>query len=62
MNENLRFFQYKHLPKHLQEVSKPFCELAGHLLTTLPNNREREEALDRLIEAKDAAVRSSLDG
>lgn len=24
----MRYFQYEHLPPHLQEASKPFCELA----------------------------------
>ena len=24
----LKFFEYEHLPPHLQDVSQPFCELA----------------------------------
>jgi hypothetical protein len=44
-----------------QAVSKPFCELARHLVETLPRNAERTVALRKLLEGKDAAVRASLD-
>lgn len=56
----LQFFQYAHLPAHLQQVSAPFCELANHIATTLPRNPERTVALRKLLEAKDAAVRAWL--
>lgn len=55
----LQFFQYSHLPAHLQAVSKPFCELASDILD-LPRNPERTVALRKLLEAKDAAVRAAL--
>lgn len=54
-----QFFQYAHLPAHLQEVSKPFAELAG-VVASLPRNPERTVALRKLLEAKDAAVRAKL--
>ena len=54
-----QFFAYEHLPQHLQEVSKPFGELAAFVLT-LPRNPERTVALRKLLEAKDAAVRAKL--
>ena len=54
-----QFFAYDHLPSHLQEVSKPFGDLAAALLT-LPRNPERTVALRKLLEAKDAAVRAKL--
>ena len=54
-----RFFDYRHLPPHLQEVSKRFAELAEYL-AQLPPTRQRVRALDKLLEAKDAAVRSVL--
>jgi hypothetical protein len=54
------YFSYKHLPEHLQVISKPFHDLAVVLIDTLPDNREKEKALDKLLEAKDAAVRSNL--
>lgn len=56
----MQFFAYEHLPPHLQVVSKPFCELAGRLRSTLLRNPERTVALRKLLEAKDAAVRAKL--
>lgn len=55
-----QFFAYAHLPAHLQEVSKPFGELAEQVLKNLPRNPERTVALRKLLEAKDAAVRALL--
>lgn len=55
----LQFFVYEHLPTHLQEVSKPFSELASEVMK-LPRNPERTVALRKLLEAKDAAVRAKL--
>lgn len=55
-----QFFAWEHLPPFLQEVSKPFGELADHILETLPRNPERTVALRKLLEAKDAAVRARL--
>jgi hypothetical protein len=55
----LKFFEYKHLPPHLQAVSVHFYELA-HKLMDLPRNAERTVALRKLLEAKDAAVRTLL--
>ena len=55
-----QFFQYAHLPEHLQEASKPFCELADRIVNKYPMNPERTIALRKLLEAKDAAVRSLL--
>lgn len=54
----LQFFLYKHLPKHLQVASKPFYDLAGHIVQTMPRNPERTVALRKLLEAKDCAVRA----
>lgn len=56
----LRFFHYSHLPKALQAASRPFCELAAHIVTTVPCNAERTVALRKLLEAKDAAVRAKV--
>lgn len=60
MNRLLQFFEYNHLPEHLQAVSKPFGELAKHLDATLPSNAETTVALRKLLEAKDCAVRALL--
>ncbi len=55
-----QFFTYAHLPPHLQEVSKPFGDLAEWIVATLPPNPERIVALRKLLECKDAAVRARL--
>jgi hypothetical protein len=56
----MQFFAYAHLPAHLQDVSKPFGEMAERIEATLPRNPERTVALRKLLEAKDAAVRALL--
>jgi hypothetical protein len=56
----LRYFHYSHLPPILQGASRPFCELARHIVDTLPRNAERSVALRKLLEAKDAAVRANV--
>lgn len=55
-----QFFAYEHLPAHLQEVSRPFCEMSKTMVRDLPRNPERTVALRKLLEAKDAAVRALL--
>jgi hypothetical protein len=54
----LQFFEYSHLPEHLQNVSRPFSMLAYQMVNELPDNAERAEALRKLLEAKDCAVRA----
>ena len=56
----MQWFEYKHLPERLQEFSKPFCDLAGQIVETLPRCAERTVALRKLLEGKDAAVRASM--
>ena len=56
----LRFFNYNHLPDVLKARSKPFCDLARHIIDTTPRNAERTVALRKLLEAKDAGVRAAL--
>lgn len=56
----MQFFAYAHLPPHLQEVSRPFGEMAEKVVATLPRNPERTVALRKLLESKDAAVRALL--
>lgn len=60
MDEILQFFEYAHLPPHLQEVSQPFQEMATRMILRLPDNDERATMLRKLLEAKDCAVRSLL--
>lgn len=56
----LQFFQFDHLPERLQEASKPFCYLAQEIVGNYPMNPERTVCLRKLLEAKDAAVRTLL--
>jgi hypothetical protein len=56
----MQFFEYAHLPPHLQEISQPFSELAQHICDTLPSNAERTAGLRKLLEAKDCIVRAKL--
>lgn len=56
----LQFFEYKHLPPHLQEISKPFGDLARKLVEELPSNEEKLVGLRKLLEAKDCAVRAVI--
>lgn len=55
----LQFFAYSHLPQHLQEVSRPFGELANKIADG-PQNAEATVAIRKLLESKDAAVRAVL--
>lgn len=59
MNHILQFFDYEHLPEYLQEISKPFCELASRVAYG-SDNPETIVALRKLLEAKDAAVRAAF--
>lgn len=61
MGSLLRFFQYTHLPTHLQLVSRPFWSLAHRIHDGSSQSPECEVALRKLLEAKDAAVRAALD-
>ena len=55
-----QFFTYSHLPVNLQQISKPFCDLAKFIIEKLPRNPERTVALRKLLESKDAAVRAAI--
>lgn len=56
----LQFFEYTHLPPHLQKVSERFCELAHFLANEAPDSPETTVTLRKLLEAKDAGVRAVL--
>lgn len=61
-NPIMRYFQYEHLPEGpLRQTSKMFSDLADILDANLPSGAETATALRKLLEAKDAAVRSALD-
>lgn len=69
VDDILQYFEYVHLPPHLQEVSRPFFDLAWSIVApvsptskalSLPRCPERTVALRKLLEAKDCAVRCAL--
>lgn len=59
-NYLLQFFKYDHLPANLQEVSKPFGDMAMQMDQLLPENAEKTTCIRRLLEAKDCAVRAVI--
>lgn len=56
----LRYFEYAHLPPHLQKVSKPIADLAHEMEATLQDGPEKSAGLRKLLEAKDCFVRAAL--
>lgn len=56
-----RWFQYAHLPERLQQVSMVFADCLARVLDMCPATAERTVALRKLLESKDAAVRSILE-
>lgn len=56
----LRYFEYSHLPEHLQDVSKPFYDLAKQIAQSGTAGPETTMGLRKLLEAKDCIVRANL--
>lgn len=61
MHRIMRWFGFAQLPPELQEVSKPFSQVA-EFVAGLPENDQRRMALEHLLIAKDAAVRCKIAG
>jgi hypothetical protein len=59
-NPIMEYFQFSHLPEHLQKVSRPFGLLAEELNRDLPSGPEKSAGLRKLLEAKDCMVRAAL--
>jgi hypothetical protein len=57
----LRYFEWSHLPPHLQAASRPIGELAHQMAESLPSSPELTTGLRKLLEAKDCLVRAALD-
>ncbi len=57
---NMTFFNYGHLPPHLQAISAEICELAHNMNRILPDGEEKEMGLRKLLEAKDCFIRAKL--
>jgi len=56
----MKYFTYDHLPAPLAGVSEEFCLLAKYVEVSLPSGAEKSTALRKLLEAKDAAVRTLI--
>ncbi|MDO6799397.1 hypothetical protein [Shimia thalassica] len=56
----LKYFDYEHLPEHLQTASKPFGDLARQMDADLFDGPEKATGLRKLLEAKDCFVRAAL--
>ena len=59
-NPIMQYFEYSHLPSHLQEISKPICDTAKWMDIELPDGPEKSAGLRKLLEAKDCFVRAKL--
>jgi hypothetical protein len=57
----LRYFEFEHLPEHLQEISRPCAVLATDMVRALPDGPELTAGMRKLLEAKDCFVRAALD-
>lgn len=57
----LKFFEFAHLPEHLQAISQRCAILAAEMTGRLPDGPELTTGLRKLLEAKDCFVRAALD-
>jgi hypothetical protein len=60
MNPIMKYFEFAHLPQHLQGVSGDVYALACSLEAQLPDSAEKSAGLRKLLEAKDCFVRAAL--
>ena len=63
INDDVQFFRRKHiahLPPEAVEAAEPFRELALHLVRHLPTNPQMGVTIQKLLEARDAAIRSAM--
>lgn len=60
-NTILAYFGFAHLPERQRAVSSWFHDVAWKIEENLPDGPEKTVALRKVLEAKDAAVRASLD-
>jgi hypothetical protein len=61
MNPIMKYFDYEHLPAHLQAISRPIFAMAHQMNDDLPDCAEKSAGLRKLLEAKDCFVRARLD-
>ena len=56
----MKYFEFKHLPEKLQEISLSFWNIAVTMEAKLPPGPEKSAGLRKLLEAKDCMVRAAL--
>jgi hypothetical protein len=56
-----KYFEYDHLPEHLQVISGDCSVLGERMVDRLPDGLELTAGLRKLLEAKDCFVRAALD-
>jgi hypothetical protein len=56
----LKYFEFSHLPEHLQSISRPLGELAQQMERDLADGAEKSAGLRKLLEAKDCFVRAKI--
>ncbi len=54
----MKHFNYLHLPPRLQEMAKPFHDLAHHIHVSLVPGAEKSVCLRKLLEGREAAIRA----
>ncbi len=59
-NQIMRFFEYDHLYGDARAVSEQFCGFAQLMDNVLVDGPEKTVSLRKLLEAKDAAVRTTI--
>lgn len=59
-SDAMQYFTYAHLPPHIQPVSKAFAELASKIETSMTWSPQKDLCMQKLLEAKDCAVRAAL--
>ncbi|MFC3059528.1 hypothetical protein [Paenirhodobacter populi] len=60
-NRMLKWFEFKHLPDRLKEVSAHFGDLAQQMDDLLPESAEKTAGMRKLLEAKDCFVRARIE-
>lgn len=61
VSDALQWLTFSHLPEELRRYSEPFYSAAVHLVSAVyTDSTELETALNKLIEAKDSAMRAGI--
>lgn len=61
MNRMLKWFEYGHLPEHLQKVSRSLSAVAEEMDHNLAECAEKTAGMRKLLEAKDCFVRAIIE-